>query len=231
MTSHENFTATSESTFRILGIAPFGGTARSNLLSVPLFHVAGCNGQLIPTLELGGRVELLSNPLDFDGFFEAIGAHGVSDVIAVPAIYYALLRHPRFAELDVSGINWASWGGAPIAASLVREIEDAFPNARVGSGFGLTETSALASFLPDADAAAHADAAGFAVPVVDLAIQDAHPESGVGELLVVDPTSSRVTGSSPRPPPRPSSTAGCTPATSPASTRRACSTSSIARRT
>ena len=184
MTSHENFTATSESTFRILEIPRSEGPQRSNLLSVPLFHVAGCNSQLIPTLELGGRVELLSNPLDFDGFFEAIGAHGVSDVIGVPAIYFALIRHPRFAALDVSGVTWASWGGAPIAESLVREIEGAFPNARVGSGFGLTETSALASFLPHADAAEHAESAGFAVPVVDLAIKDAHPESGVGELLV-----------------------------------------------
>ncbi len=184
MTSHENFAATSESTLRILQIARSEGPGRANLLSVPLFHVAGCNSQLIPTLDLGGRVELLSSALDFDGFSQAVGAHGVTDVIAVPAIYYALIRHPKFAKLDVSGVTWASWGGAPIAESLVREIEGAFPNARVGSGFGLTETSALASFLPDADAAEHADSAGFAVPVVDLAIAEADPKSGVGELLV-----------------------------------------------
>jgi acyl-CoA synthetase (AMP-forming)/AMP-acid ligase II len=187
MTSHENFTATSESTFRILQIARSEGPQRVSLLSVPLFHVAGCNSQLVPVLELGGRVELLSDALDFDGFFEAIGAHGVNDVVAVPAIYYALIRHPRFAELDVSGVTWASWGGAPIAESLVREIEGAFPNARVGSGFGLTETSALASFLPHPDSSEHPDSAGFAVPVVDLAIQDADPESAVGELLVRGP--------------------------------------------
>ncbi len=67
----------------------------STLVSVPLFHVTGCNSQLIPMLELGGRVEILSGPLDFDGFFEAIGEHGVNQLVSVPAIYHALMRHPQ----------------------------------------------------------------------------------------------------------------------------------------
>src|SRR5207248_4711783 len=64
------------------------------------------------------------------------------------------------------------------------EIKDAFPNARVGNGFGLTETSSLTSFLPHEDATDHADSVGFAMPVVDLALHDADAETGVGELLV-----------------------------------------------
>ena len=187
MTSHENFAATSENTLRILEITRAEGPGIASLISVPLFHVVGCNSQLIPVLELGGRLALLSSPLDFDGFFRAVGGHVVNQVVAVPAIYYALIRDPRFAALDVSGVNWASYGGSPIAESLVREIEAAFPNARVGNGFGLTETSALASFLPHAEAAAHADSVGFAMPVVDLAIDAADLESGVGELLVRGP--------------------------------------------
>ncbi len=187
MTSHGNFSAASENTFRILQIDRSAGPEIASLISLPLFHVISCNSQLIAVLELGGSVALLSSPLDFDGFFRAVGGHVVNQVVAVPAIYYALIRHPQFAELDASGVNWASYGGAPIAESLVREIQQAFPNARVGNGFGLTETSALASFLPHAEAAEHADSVGFTMPVADLAIEDAHPKSGVGELLVRGP--------------------------------------------
>ena len=61
---------------------------------------------------------------------------------------------------------------------------EAFPTARVGNGFGLTETSSLTSFLPHEDAAEHADSVGFAMPVVDLAIDDPDPQTGMGELLV-----------------------------------------------
>jgi long-chain acyl-CoA synthetase len=187
MTSHGNFLANSENARRCLNLQRSEGPSISTLVSVPLFHVTGCNSQLIPMLELGGRVEILSGPLDLDGFFRAVGEHGVNQLVSVPAIYHAVLRHPRFADLDVSGVRWVSYGGAPIAESLVHQLMDAFPNARVGNGFGLTETSSLTSFLPHEEAAEHADSVGFAMPVVDLALGEPDVESGVGELLVRGP--------------------------------------------
>jgi long-chain acyl-CoA synthetase len=187
MTSHGNFMTNSENAFRCLFADRSEGPEISTLVSVPLFHVTGCNSQLIPMLELGGRVEILSGPLDFEGFFTAVGSHGVNQLVSVPAIYHAVIRHPAFAALDVSGVRWVSYGGAPIAESLVERIKEAFPNARVGNGFGLTETSSLTSFLPHEEAADHADSVGFAMPVVDLALHEPDPETGVGELLVRGP--------------------------------------------
>jgi long-chain acyl-CoA synthetase len=187
MTSHGNFLTNSENAFRCLAADRSEGPGISTLVSVPLFHVTGCNSQLIPVLELGGRVEILSGPLDLDGFFQAVGMHGVNQLVSVPAIYHAVLRHPRFPELDVSSVRWISYGGAPIATSLVHSIMEAFPAARVGNGFGLTETSSLTTFLPHEEAAEHADSVGFAMPVVDLAIDQPDPQTGVGELLVRGP--------------------------------------------
>ena len=106
---------------------------------------------------------------------------------SVPAIYHALTRHPRFAETDLGAVKYVSYGGAPIAASSVHQIMEAFPNARVGNGFGLTETSSITSFLPHEEAAEHADSVGFAAPVCDLAIDEPDPDTGVGELLVRGP--------------------------------------------
>ncbi len=187
MTSHGNFLTNSENALRCNPIDRSEGPEISTLVSVPLFHVTGCNSQLIPLLELGGRIEILSGPLDFDGFFEAVGEHGVNQIVSVPAIYHAVLNHPRFAALDVSRVRWISYGGAPIAESLVERIKQGFPSARVGNGFGLTETSSLSTFLPHEEAAAHADSVGFAMPVVDLAIDEPDPDTGVGELLVRGP--------------------------------------------
>ncbi|MCW3029835.1 MAG: putative fatty-acid--CoA ligase [Solirubrobacterales bacterium] len=190
MTSHGNFTTNSENAFRCLFTDRSEGPEISTLVSVPLFHVTGCNSQLLPMLEVGGRVEILSGPLDFEGFFTAVGSHGVNQLVSVPAIYHAVIGNPAFAGLDVSGVRWVSYGGAPIAESLVDRIKEAFPNARVGNGFGLTETSSLTSFLPHEEAADHADSVGFAMPVVDLALHEpGGPDSdeGVGELLVRGP--------------------------------------------
>jgi len=187
MTSHANFLTNSENAFRCLFADRADGPSMSSLVSVPLFHVTGCNSQLIPTLELGARLEILSGPLDFAGIFEAVGEHGVNQLVSVPAIFHALVHHPSFEQLDVSRVKWVSYGGAPIAESLVHRLKDAFPNARVGNGFGLTETSSLTSFLPHEEAAQHADSVGFAMPVVDLALDDVDPDTAVGELLVRGP--------------------------------------------
>jgi long-chain acyl-CoA synthetase len=184
MTSHANFLANSENAIRCVGVDRAEGPELATLINVPLFHVTGCNSQLIVATELAGRVFILTNALDLDGFLRTVSEERVQMLTSVPAIYHALTRHPRFAETDLDHVRWVSYGGAPIAADTVHRIMKAFPTARVGNGFGLTETSSLTSYLPHEEAVEHADSVGFAMPVVDLAIDRADGETGVGELLV-----------------------------------------------
>jgi long-chain acyl-CoA synthetase len=184
MTSHANFLANSENAIRCVGVDRREGPSLATLVNVPLFHVTGCNSQLIVMTELGGRVFVLANALDLEGFLRTVRDNGIQMLTSVPAIYHALTRHPLFSETDLSHVRWVSYGGAPIAAEMVHRIMEAFPGARVGNGFGLTETSSITSFLPHEEAAEHADSVGFAMPVVDLAIDGPDPQTGVGELLV-----------------------------------------------
>ena len=184
MTSHANFLANVESAIRCVGIDRTEGATLATLINVPLFHVTGCNAQLLVMTELGGRTFVLTNPLDLEGFLRTVSVEGIQMLTSVPAIYHALTRHPQFAQTDLRHVRWVSYGGAPIAADAVHRIMAAFPDARVGNGFGLTETSSLTSFLPHEEAAEHADSVGFAMPVVDLAIDEPDGETGVGELLV-----------------------------------------------
>jgi long-chain acyl-CoA synthetase len=184
MTSHANFLANSENAIRCIAIDREAGDDHATIVNVPLFHVTGCNSQLIVTNELGGRVYVLTNPLELEGFLRTASEERVDMLTSVPAIYHALTRHPAFAGADLGAVKYVSYGGAPIAASSVHQIMEAFPQARVGNGFGLTETSSLTSYLPHEEAAEHADSVGFAMPVCDLAIDEPDPDTGVGELLV-----------------------------------------------
>ncbi len=184
MTSHANFLANIENAVRCVGIDRTEGPELATLINVPLFHVTGANSQLLLLASLGGRAFVLPNALDLDGFLDTVSQERIQMLTSVPAIYHALTRHPRFEQTDLSHVRWVSYGGAPIAASAVHAIMEAFPEARVGNGFGLTETASLTSFLPHEDAAGHADSVGFAMPVVDLALREPDPASGVGELLV-----------------------------------------------
>jgi len=73
-----------------------------------------------------------------------------------------------------------------MAPDLVRRLQERLPRARLGNGFGLTETSSISTFLPHEWAVEHADSVGFAAPVVDLALTDVD-DAGVGELLIRGP--------------------------------------------
>jgi len=184
MTSHANFLANAENAIRCIGVDRDEGPELATLINVPLFHVTGCNSQLLVTTELGARTFVLTNALDLEGFLRTVSEERVPMLTSVPAIYHALTRHPRFKETDLSHVRWVSYGGAPIAAAAVHTIMEAFPQARVGNGFGLTETSSLTSYLPHEEAVEHADSVGFAMPVDDLALDLPDPDTGVGELLV-----------------------------------------------
>ncbi|HEX5496003.1 MAG TPA: AMP-binding protein [Mycobacteriales bacterium] len=184
MTTQENFCANAENALRV-GDIPTDPSLR-NLVSVPLFHVTGCNSQLLPTLLAGGTTVIMPS-FDVQRFLRAISDERIRVVTSVPAIFWHALNQPNLAEFDLTGVGWATYGGAPIAPSLVQRIVEGFPNARVGNGFGLTETASISTFLPHEYAGSHADSVGFAAPTVDLAVHPhpaADPDSGVGELLV-----------------------------------------------
>jgi acyl-CoA synthetase (AMP-forming)/AMP-acid ligase II len=181
MTTHENFCTNAENALRV-GNIPRGDPTVRNLISVPLFHVTGCNSQLLPTLQNGGT-QVIMPVFDVQRFLRAIVEERIRVVTSVPAIYWYALSRPDVGEYDLTGVNWATYGGAPIAPTLVHQIQRGFPNARVGNGFGLTETASVSTFLPHEWADSHTDSVGFAVPTVELRVEYPN-EAGVGELLI-----------------------------------------------
>ena len=142
--THENFLTNAENGLRVSGL-PRADPDLRNLVSVPLFHVAACNSQLIPTVQVAGTTVVMP-AFDVDRFLRAIVEERIRVVSSAPAIFWRALHHPEFHRYDVSGVGWATYGGAPVAPALVRRIKHGFPEALVGNGFGLTETSSLSTY-------------------------------------------------------------------------------------
>lgn len=184
MTTHENFLSNIETCIRCLRLGRDPGLR--TLISVPLFHVTGCNSQLLVLTALRGT-SVIMPAFDVKQFLRAIQDERISVLTTVPAIYWLAMQQPEFDGIDTSSVRALSYGGAPIAPDLVHQIMTAIPTARVGNGFGLTETASVSTYLPHEQAPDHADSVGYAAPVVDLRIDDPIPETGVGELLVRGP--------------------------------------------
>jgi acyl-CoA synthetase (AMP-forming)/AMP-acid ligase II len=184
MTTHANFLTNIENCHRIGPLAK--NDSIRTLVSVPLFHVTGCNSQLLFASECGGATVIMP-AFNVQDFLKAIVVEATDSLTSVPAIHWLAINQPQFKELDVGHVRFVFYGGAPIAPELVGKLMDAYPNARVGNGFGLTETSSVSTFLPHEYSREHADSVGLAAPVVDLDLFEADQASGVGELLVRGP--------------------------------------------
>jgi long-chain acyl-CoA synthetase len=183
MTTHENFLSNVETCRRIMDL-PHGEIR--NLVSVPLFHVTGCNSQLLPTCRLGGTTVIMPS-FDVQTFLRVTVEERINLLASVPAIFWLATNQPNFKEFDVSGVRWVVYGGAPTPPQQVARIMEGFPNSRLGNGFGLTETSSVATFLPHEYALQRPETVGFAAPVVELDVSEVDPSSGAGELLVRAP--------------------------------------------
>ncbi len=186
LTTHAAFLTNCENMLRSLQLPLEGGAALRTLISVPLFHVTGCNSQLVTVMYAGGASVILP-ALDIPQLLRLVGQERVNFLVTVPAVYALAIAHPAFPAANVSSVQRVGYGGAPIAPALVHRIKAAFPAALVFNGFGMTEAASLMTSLPDRYAAEHADSVGFAVPVLDLALDEVDPQSGAGELLARGP--------------------------------------------
>jgi long-chain acyl-CoA synthetase len=181
VTTHENFLSNAETCRRALYVDPAG---LRTLISVPLFHVTGCNSQLLVAAYVGGTAVIMP-AFEVGAFLRAMEEERIDTMVTVPAIYWLAINQPAFASTDISRVRSVSYGGAPIAPDLVARLAKAFPQARLGNGFGLTETSSVSTFLPH-EFVAHADSVGFPAPVCDVRLDGVLPD-GTGELLIRGP--------------------------------------------
>ncbi|MEP1124758.1 MAG: AMP-binding protein [Ilumatobacter sp.] len=181
MTTHENFLANCETCKRVIGMDE--NVRLRNLISVPMFHVTGCNSQLLLTLYFGGTTVIMPT-FDVQSFLRVIVDEDVNVVTSVPAIFWLAMNQPNFDEFDVSKVLYVTYGGAPMAPEIIAKLRENMPHARLGNGFGLTETSSVSTFLPDEYADERPETVGFAAPVIELELSDVDEASGVGELLI-----------------------------------------------
>jgi len=127
---------------RLCGITP----ADVSLAVLPLFHAFGQTCVMNATLYAGGTLTM-SPRFEPDKALQLIQRDRVSLLIGVPTMYWYLLHYPRAEKYDWSSLRLCCSGGAALPAELMQQFQ-----ARYGrplyEGYGLTETSPVASFNP-----------------------------------------------------------------------------------
>lgn len=163
---------------------------RANLLSVPFFHVTGCQAILCPALYAGTRIVMMRK-WDAERAMQLIERERITGAGGVPTIAWQLLEHPKRAHYDLSSLELVSYGGAPAAPELVRRLESVFPTALAGTGWGMTETSSTCTHHSGEDYAFRPESCGPALPNCELKVCDddgrSLPPGTIGELWARGP--------------------------------------------
>ena len=124
------------------------GLQKNCLITLPLFHTTGQNVQMNTNMYGGNRTILLPRfePLST---LETMKREKVNFWVGVPTMYWALLNYVEENDYDITeitaNIKVCTSGGAPMPIELMTAFQQRF-GVRVLEGYGLSETSPLATF-------------------------------------------------------------------------------------
>lgn len=116
------------------------------LLMFPLFHVSGCQAVFLTNLMQGGKIVMMPR-WDGNQAIKLIEQERITSFPGVPTMYWDMLRSPELANTDVSSLSGLSVAGQSTPLSLFNAIKQAFPNAVIGCGYGMTETNGAISLI------------------------------------------------------------------------------------
>ena len=166
------------------------------LHTIPLFHANGWGRPQTATML--GLKQVMVRRFEPSIVFRLVQQERATAMALVPTMANALLNAPDLGQHDYSSLKTIFIGGAAASPELVDRMERAF-HCRVLGGYGLTETSPVATsardkstvqFKDEADRLHHRAMAGWPLPaceirVVDTNMQDVPRDmAAIGEVVI-----------------------------------------------
>lgn len=160
----------------------------------PLFHITGMVCQLGAALATGGQLDLVYR-FEPGVVLDALREHRPSYMIGPSTVYMALMNHPDANREDFASLEQVYSGGAPLPSAVVESFRERFGHY-VRNGYGLTETTATATSVPQhleapVDQASGTLSVGLPTFNTTLRIVGDHgqdlPAGEVGEIVIEGP--------------------------------------------
>jgi long-chain acyl-CoA synthetase len=142
--------------------------------ALPFFHIYGLTVGMSLAVYSGGQAILLPDPRNTDLVLEVIHRERISLYPGVPAMYIAIINHPRVQQFDLRSVKACLSGGA----SLPMEVQQRFgeiTGGRLVEGYGLTESSPVSHANP-IYGQKKKGSAGIAIPGTEAAVIALDPD-------------------------------------------------------
>ena len=163
------------------------------LVPLPLFHVYACVGVQSHSIISRTPMALVPNPRDIADLLKTIKTVRPTLFSAVPALFIALLNHPKVKNksVDFSSIRACFSGAAPLMAATKTQFE-ALTGGRIVEGYSLTEAM-MACIVNPLNGINKVGSVGVPLPDIEVAIVDAEsgtrflPNGETGEIILRAP--------------------------------------------
>ncbi|KAI0003767.1 phenylacetyl-CoA ligase [Russula compacta] len=161
------------------------------LAVLPFYHIYGLIVNLHYFLFCGMSI-VVTPRFEFAKFLESIHRHRITHILAVPPMVLLLCKHPATKNYDFGHVRLLICGAAPLSGALIENITRLLPNAHIGQGYGMTESSTSIAMLPPFQKVGTLGAVGHLIPGVRARVVKADgtlAKAGEpGELVVKSPS-------------------------------------------
>lgn len=154
----------------------------------PFFHGFGYKAGWLASIMAGCAIYPHA-VFDVEKVMRKVAIHRISVMPGPPTLYQSILNHPQLPDFDLTSLRLAVTGAAVIPVELIRQMRDHLGFETVVTGYGLTESSAIATMCRhDDDPETIATTSGCAIAGVEVRIADDDgfelPRGQAGEVLV-----------------------------------------------
>jgi long-chain acyl-CoA synthetase len=152
------------------------------LTQVPLFHSYGMTTCMNLSFMTANTIILVPDPRDIDDVLKTIDKFKPTLFPGVPAMYVAIVNHPKLSKYDVSSVRACLSGAAGLPMEIQQRFQDA-TGGRLVEGYGLSESSPVAVGNP-IFGQDRIGSIGLPVPDTEVKLVDTdagEKEAGVGE--------------------------------------------------
>lgn len=169
-----------------------GGQERV-IAALPYFHVFGMTIAMLSSLQNGSEISIIPDPRDLKQVLKTLEKNKITIFPSVPRLLQALSESPLAEGRDYSNLRVVISGGAALAEGVRHDFEE-MTGAQIKQGYGLTETSPVASSNPPYGTI-KSQSAGMPYPMTEFKISDPdNPdvvldigEDNIGEICIRGP--------------------------------------------
>jgi len=144
------------------------------LITSPLFHLSGLYTGAVTLLASGVKTVYMEGRFDPVKTMKLIEEEKITSWGPMGTVALRVMNHPDVSRYDLSSIRQLGSGGAPVSREMQEQMRRVFPNARasLGLGYGMTESTGIATINFGEELEKHPDSVGRALPTIRVEIRD-----------------------------------------------------------